>query len=149
SLWRRHEYAVIAAGGPSMALAELALEPTKRQSLLDRQKQLSRRGHALVEDWVRRQGGRVSVNRAAATAMSFVRYHLDIGSVEVAHHIRKKASVLVAPGAQLGTEYHLRIAVGYEPEKLQTALGRIGAVVAELAQLEKPRAQRETPLASR
>jgi hypothetical protein len=41
--------------------------------------------------------------------------------------------VLVAPGAYLGTEYHLRIAVGHEPEKLSTALGRIGDAVAELA----------------
>src|SRR5690349_1847499 len=43
-LWRRHEYAVIAASGPSMALAEIALRPDKRQMLLDRQKQLSREG---------------------------------------------------------------------------------------------------------
>src|SRR6185437_15454373 len=38
-LWRRHEYSVIAASGPSMALAEIALRPDKRQMLLDRQKQ--------------------------------------------------------------------------------------------------------------
>jgi len=149
SLWRRHEYAVIAAGGPSMALAEFALEPAKRQSLLDRQKRLSRQGHAILEDWVRRQEGRFSVNKATATSIAFVRYHLDIGSVEVANHIRKKASVLVAPGAHLGTEYHLRIAVGYEAEKLQTALGRIGGVVAELVESQKSGARRETPLASR
>jgi len=149
SLWRRHEYAVIAAGGPSMALAELALEPGKRQSLLDRQKRLSRQGHALLEDWVRRQEGRFSVNKATATSIAFVRYHLDIGSVEVANHIRKKASVLVAPGAHLGTEYHLRIAVGHESERLHTALGRIGAVVAELVESQKSGARRETPLASR
>ena len=149
SLWRRHEYAVIAAAGPSMALAEIALEPTKRQALLDRQKRLSSQGHAIVEEWVRQQEGRFSVNKAAATSIAFVRYHLDIGSVEVANYIRKKASVLVAAGAHLGTEYHLRIAVGYEPEKLKTALGRISASVAELAESEKSRAQREAPLASR
>ncbi len=149
SLWRRHEYAVIAAGGPSMALAEIALEPTKRQSLLDRQRRMSRQGHAILEDWVRQQEGRFSVNRAAATSITFVRCHLDLGSVEVANHIRKKASVLVAPGAYLGTEHHLRIAVGYEPQKLRTALSRVGAAVAELAEAQKSRTQRETPLASR
>jgi aspartate/methionine/tyrosine aminotransferase len=132
ALWRRHEYAVIASSGPSMALAEIALEPRKRQSLLDRQKRLSREGHAILEDWVKEQEGRFSVNKAAATSICFVRYHLEIGSVEVADHIRRKASVLVAPGEYLGTEYHLRIAVGHEPEKLERALGRIGAVVAEL-----------------
>ncbi|MGC2695493.1 MAG: aminotransferase class I/II-fold pyridoxal phosphate-dependent enzyme, partial [Candidatus Angelobacter sp.] len=41
-LWRRHEYAVIAAAGPSMKLAEIALQPEKRKMLLERQKRLSR-----------------------------------------------------------------------------------------------------------
>ena len=41
-LWRRHEYAVIAASGPSMKLAEIALQRTKRKMLLDRQR-LSRK----------------------------------------------------------------------------------------------------------
>jgi hypothetical protein len=40
--------------------------------------------------------------------------------------------VLVAPGAYLGTENHLRITVGYEPKKVRTALERIGSAVAEL-----------------
>jgi aspartate/methionine/tyrosine aminotransferase len=145
ALWRRHEYSVIAASGPSMALAEMALEPAKRQALLDRQKQLSRQGQSLLEDWLRQQGGRFSVNTAAATSIAFVRYHFDVGSVEFADHIRKTVSVLVAPGAYLGTEYHLRVAVGYEPEKLRTALGRIGEAAAELC---NSRAQRETPSVS-
>src|SRR5260370_12868736 len=136
-------------GGGGMALAEIALEPTKRQSLLDRQRRMSRQGHAILEDWVRQQEGRFSVNRAAATSITFVRCHLDLGSVEGANHIRKKASVLVAPGAYLGTEHHLRIAVGYEPQKLRTALSRVGAALTQLAEAHKSRTQRDTPLASK
>jgi aspartate/methionine/tyrosine aminotransferase len=132
-LWRRHEYAVIAASGPSMKLAEIALQPQKRGILLERQKRLSREGHAALESWVRQQEGRFSVSPAVATSIAFVRYHLDIFSAELADHIRRKASVLVAPGAYLGTEHHLRITVGYEPQKVRTALERISAVAAELA----------------
>lgn len=131
-LWRRHEYAVIAAAGPSMRLAEIALEPEKRRMLLDRQKRLSREGHRILREWVQEQNGRFSVGEAVATSIAFVRYHLDIGSVEFADHIRRTASVLVAPGAYLGTEYHLRITVGYEPEKVNTALARIADAVADL-----------------
>ena len=131
-LWRRHEYLVIAASGPSMKLAELALQPAKRKMLLERQKRLSREGHALLENWVREQEGRFSVHKAVATSIAFVHYHFDMPSVEFANHIRKKASVLVAPGFYLGTEHHLRITVGYEPTKVNTALERIGAVAAEL-----------------
>ena len=132
-LWRRHEYAVIAASGPSMALAEIALKPDKRKMLLDRQRNLSRAGHTLLENWISEQEGRFSVSKAVATSIAFVRYHFDIPSAELADHIRTKTSVLVAPGDYLGTQRHLRIAVGYEPAKLSTALGRIGAVAAELA----------------
>jgi aspartate/methionine/tyrosine aminotransferase len=131
-LWRRHEYAVIAAAGPSMKLAEIALQPAKRAALLERQRRLSRQGHALLENWVREQEGRFSVTPAVATSIAFVGYHFGVPSVELAGHLRKKASVLVAPGLYLGTEHHLRITVGYEPEKVGTALERIGAVVAEI-----------------
>lgn len=131
-LWRRHEYAVIAAAGPSMTLAEIALLPAKRTMLLARQRELSRRGHVVLENWVREQDRRFSVSEAVATSIAFVRYHFDMPSAELADHIRRKASVLVAPGGYLGTENHLRITVGYEPEKVRTALERIGAVAAEL-----------------
>ncbi len=134
-LWRRHEYAVIAASGPSMKLVEIALQPAKRKMLLERQKELSREGHAVLETWVREQEGRFSVSRAVATSIAFVGYNFDMPSAELADHIRRKASVLVAPGGFLGTENHLRITVGYEPEKVSTALERIGDVAAELAQM--------------
>jgi aspartate/methionine/tyrosine aminotransferase len=132
-LWRRHEYAVIAAAGPSMKLAEIALQPTRRKMLLDRQKKLSREGHAVLEQWVSQQEGRFTVSDAVATSIAFVGYNFDMPSAELADHIRRKASVLVAPGGYLGTENHLRITVGYEREKVRTALERIGTVAAELA----------------
>src|SRR4029077_13018427 len=83
ALWRRHEYAVIAASGPSMHLAELALQPAKRTTLLERQKQLSRDGHKFLENWVSEQSGRFSVRKAAATSIAFVRCHFDMPSVEL------------------------------------------------------------------
>jgi aspartate/methionine/tyrosine aminotransferase len=135
ALWRRHEYAVIAAAGPSMKLAEIALEPGKRRMLLERQRKLSREGHIVVEGWVREQNGRFSWRIPPATSVAFVRYHFDMPSIELADHIRKKSSVLVAPGTYLGTEHHLRIAAGYQRQKLESALARISAATASLAPL--------------
>jgi aspartate/methionine/tyrosine aminotransferase len=135
ALWRRHEYAVIAASGPSMKLAEIALQSDRRHRLLERQKKLSRAGHGLLADWIRQQNGLFSVTKAAATSIAFVQYHFDMPSIELADHIRRKASVLVAPGAYLGTENHLRITVGYQPEKVETALSRIAKAVSELNHL--------------
>lgn len=132
-LWRRHEYLVIAAAAPSMELAEIALQPQKRAMLLDRQKQLAREGHDTLQKWVAEQEGRFSIQKPAATSIAFVRYHFDMPSVELADHIRRRASVLVAPGSYLGTEHHLRISVGYGREKMEAALRRIGAATEELA----------------
>jgi aspartate/methionine/tyrosine aminotransferase len=51
-------------------------------------------------------------------------------SFELAERIRQEASVLLAPGGYLGAEQHLRITLGYEPEKVRAALERVSAVVA-------------------
>ncbi len=132
AFWRRHEYAVIAASGPSMKLAEIALQSDRRRVLLDRQKQLSFAGHKMLADWIHDQHGLFSVHPAAATSIAFVQYHFDMPSIELANEIRRRASVLVAPGALLGSEHHLRMAVGYPGEKIQSALARISKVVSEL-----------------
>lgn len=133
ALWRRHEYGVIAAAAPSMTLATIALAPAKRQFLLERQRGLSLAGRKVFAQWMLVHGKRFSVQGSFATSLAFVRYDLPIGSYELAERIRKEASVLVAPGATMGAEQHLRITLGYEPEKVREALDRIGAVAAAIA----------------
>ena len=133
ALWRRHEYAVIAAAGPAMKLAEIALRSDKRKILLERQKKLSATGHQILQNWIAGQNGAFSIVKPAATSIAFVRYHFDAPSVEMAEHIRKTSSVLVAPGIFLGIEHHLRMCVGYDAKKLHAALDQIGAAVGALA----------------
>ena len=131
-LWRRHEYAVIAAAAPSMTLAAIALKPEKRQRLIERQRDLSKAGRRVLESWLRRQGNVFSVLPSAATSLGFVRFELPLSSFDFAEAIRQEASVLVAPGSYLGAEQHLRITLGYEPDKVLKALDRIGDVAAKL-----------------
>ncbi len=47
--------------------------------------------------------------------------------------IRQEASVLVAPGAYLGAEEHLRITIGYEAEKVGAALDLVGQIARKIA----------------
>jgi aspartate/methionine/tyrosine aminotransferase len=128
--WRRHEYVVIATAGPSMLLAELALVPATRTRLMARQRELSRRGWEGLERWIGANADLVSAVPPAATALGFVRVHLDLSSVAVADAIRRKASVLVAPGVYLGAEHHLRITHGYE--HAPAALDRVSTVLRDL-----------------
>ena len=131
-LWRRHEYAVIAAAAPSMTLAAIALKPEKRVRLLERQRELSRTGRAVMESWLRQQGNIFSVLPSEATSLGFVHYDLPISSFDFAEAIRKEANVLVAPGSYLGAEQHLRITLGYAPDKVLGALDRIAEVANKL-----------------
>jgi aspartate/methionine/tyrosine aminotransferase len=65
--------------------------------------------------------------------LSFPRYSPALPSEQVADAIRTRASVLVVPGAMLGSEGHLRLTVGFEPDFLGRALDRIASVLGELA----------------
>jgi aspartate/methionine/tyrosine aminotransferase len=131
-LWRRHEYAVIAAAAPSMTLAAIALQPEKRARLIERQRELSITGRRVLDSWLRQQGNVFSVLPSAATSLGFVHFDLPITSLEFAEEIRRQSSVLVAPGSFLGAEQHLRITLGYEPDKVLKALDRIAKVADSL-----------------
>ncbi|EIE25705.1 PLP-dependent transferase [Coccomyxa subellipsoidea C-169] len=134
--WRRHEYVTIAASTLSMHLAEIALSAETRQRLLARNRRLMREGWARLQRWVDSSGGLLSVIPPAATALGFVRYHLDAPSIEVAHKIRTEGDVLVGAGAHFGVEHHLRITHGMEPKFLEGALQSISRVLASASAAE-------------
>jgi aspartate/methionine/tyrosine aminotransferase len=131
--WRRHEYATIATGMLSMRLGELALEPSTRDRLLARTRRYIRDGYGRLDAWIGANADLLSIVPPDATALGFVRYHLDLPSVEVAHALRREADVLVAPGSTFGVEHHLRITHGLEPALLDEALDRAGRVLRGLA----------------
>jgi aspartate/methionine/tyrosine aminotransferase len=138
-LWRRHEYATIAAAAPSMTLAAIALQPEKRARLVERQRALSRAGYAVLDEWLASQATssdsatRFTMRPSVATCIAFLRYDIPIPSFEVAEHIRRTQSLLVAPGSFLGAEQHLRVTVGYDEAKVRNALQRISVAMSELA----------------
>ena len=131
-LWRRHEYAVISAGAPSMLLAELALSEPTRSRLLARQRELMRDGWKPLERWLTENADLVSVGPSEATAIAFVRYHLPLSSVRLADELRVQASVLVAPGEYLGADQYIRLTHGVGRDRVEPALDRIAGVLREL-----------------
>jgi aspartate/methionine/tyrosine aminotransferase len=131
-LWRRHEYAVISASLPSVFAAEHALEPGKRSALLTRQRELVRDGAELYARWVGEHAQLIAAQPSPATALSFPRFTAGVPSVQVADAIRTRASVLVIPGAMMGSEGHIRLTVGFEPDFLGPALAGIAGVLEEL-----------------
>lgn len=131
--WRRHEYTTITAGMLSNLLATHALSPEVRPRLLQRTRDYIRNGFPVLEEWMGTQDGLFTYTPPQASAVAFIRYHLDINSTELMERLCREASVFVGAGDSFGMDHHLRIAFGQEREVLEEAFSRIEKTLASIA----------------
>ncbi len=124
-LWRRHEYTTITASMLSNILAAHALSAAVRPRLIQRTRDYIKNGFPILEEWMARQDGLFSCTPPMASAVSFVRYHLDINSTELMERLCREASVFVGAGDSFGMDHHLRIAFGQEREVLEEAFAKM------------------------
>jgi len=71
------------------------------------------------------QEGLFSYTPPEASAVSFIRYHLDINSTELMEKLCREAGVFVGAGDSFGMDHHLRIAFGQDKAVLEDAFQRI------------------------
>lgn len=132
-IWRRHEYTTITASMLSNILAAHALSPEVRPRLIRRTRDYIRNGFPVLEAWMNSQDGLFSYTPPEASAVSFIRYHLDINSTELMEKLCREASVFVGAGDSFGMDHHLRVAFGQERETLEDAFQRIEKVLQSIA----------------
>ena len=124
-IWRRHEYTTITATMLSNILATHALLPEVRPRLLKRTRDYIRNGFPVLEKWMNSQDGLFSYTPPEASAVSFIRYHLDINSTKLMEKLCSEAGVFVGAGDSFGMDHHLRIAFGQDKAVLEDAFQRI------------------------
>ncbi|MEM7129146.1 MAG: aminotransferase class I/II-fold pyridoxal phosphate-dependent enzyme [Chloroflexota bacterium] len=129
AIWRRHEYTTITATMLSNHLAAHALSPDVRPRLIQRTREYIRQGYPILEGWMEEQEGLFSYVPPQASAITFIRYHLEVNSTELMEVLCQEASVFVGAGDSFGMDHHLRIAFGQEKEVLEEAFGRIQATL--------------------
>ena len=132
-LWRRHEYATISAGVLDMALAEIALDPEVRPRLTGRARRLIDRGFGRLQAALDRLPGVFGVVPPEASAMSFVRFDLPVGSRDFALRLRAEQGVLVVPGDCFGMDDHIRVSTALPEARLDEGLRRLTTLAAEIA----------------
>jgi aspartate/methionine/tyrosine aminotransferase len=132
-LWRRHEYTTITASMLSNILATRALSPEVRPRILKRTRDYIRKGFPVLETWMQSQEGMFSYTPPQASAVSFIRYHLDIGSTELMETLCRDAGVFVGAGDSFGMDRHLRIAFGQDKAVLDDAFARMEKVLRSLS----------------
>ena len=124
-MWRRHEYTTITASMLSNILAAYALSADVRPRLIARTREYIRNGFPVLEEWMAQQDGLFSCTPPQASAVSFVRYHLDMNSTELMEKLCREASVFVGAGDSFGMDHHLRVAFGQDPGVLRDAFARM------------------------
>jgi aspartate/methionine/tyrosine aminotransferase len=124
-LWGYHDYTSI---GPSMMtdrLASIALEPRRREWILNRTRKYMQRNYPRLRNWLDVNGEVFSHVPPRAGAIAWAGLLKGWNSLEMAEELRAEKGVLIVPGEQLGMESHLRIGFGGSQEHLHGALARI------------------------
>jgi aspartate/methionine/tyrosine aminotransferase len=124
-LWSIHDYTTIAPGGINDRLARIALEPSRRASLLARTRGIIRANYPIVRRWIECQEG-LSHIPPDAGAIAFIRHTHPFRSSELAERLRAERSVLLVPGDYFDLDGYLRIGFGSDPKHLESALTLIG-----------------------
>jgi len=130
--WSYKDYTTITISALSDRLARVALSPEKRNSILERTRQIIRANFSILESWMDKQEGLFQCIPPRAGAIAFPRYNLDINATELGHRIREEKSVLIQPGDQFELDYHIRFGLGEDAKFLITALDLVGELLAEL-----------------
>jgi aspartate/methionine/tyrosine aminotransferase len=124
-LWGCHDYTSI---GPSMMtdrLASIALEPPRRDWILNRTRKYLHRNYPPLRNWLDIRAETFSHVAPRAGAIAWAGLPSGWNSAQMAEELRVEKGVLIVPGEQLGLESHVRFGFGGSSEQLLRALARI------------------------
>lgn len=124
-IWAIHDYTTIAPGGINDRLARIALEPSRRATLLARTRGIIRANYPIVRRWIEQQEG-LSHIAPEAGAIAFVRHTHPFRSSELTDRLREERSVLLVPGDFFDMVGYFRIGFGSDPKYLESSLTLIG-----------------------
>jgi aspartate/methionine/tyrosine aminotransferase len=131
--WSYHDYTTIAPGALSDLMARVALEPSRRQWLLERTRGILHHNLPLVEEWLHQHDPAFSWIRPEAGAIFYVRYNYPVNSTELVTRLREQKSVLIVPGDHFGMDGYLRVGYGERPDYLRAGLERLHDLLVSLS----------------
>lgn len=128
----RHDYLTLTPSCISDYLADIVMQPKRRDEILQRTRSIIDTNLAVLEQWLAKHEDIFDYARPMAGAIATVKYRLPIGSVALFNRLRLEQSVLITPGAHFGIGRYLRIGYGYDLGKLRQGLRRIDTLLKEL-----------------
>ena len=127
-LWSYKDYTTIGPGPVSVRLAEAALEPQRHAKILERTRSVLKKQLPIIENWAKDQGV-FELIPPLAGAIVYLKYNLDIDSLDLVERLRQEKSVLIVPGEHFHMERYLRIGYGGPVEDLEEGLALFGELL--------------------
>ena len=120
--WHHHDYTSISTGIISQYVANVILQPQKREEVLERGRKLLRANVPVVQRWIDAHGGNFHMipPRAGAWPLSATSWILIPASWLT--RLREERSVLVVAGDWFGMDRYLRLGIGGETDELVAGL---------------------------
>ena len=123
--WSYHDYTTIGPSSASDLLARVALLPENRQKLIARTRKIINSNYPVLLEWAGQHGKLFSLVDPKAGAIVYLRYNLDINSIELVERLRQEKSVLIVPGDHFFMDRYLRIGIGSNAAYLREGLGLV------------------------
>ena len=116
-LWIHHDYLTLAPGLLNDRLGTIALEPVRREAILERTRGILQKNLPLLEEWLYEYSHLFHYVRPVAGAIAYLEYDFPINSSHLIDQVRKESSVLLVPGDQCGLDKGIRVGYGHDIQK--------------------------------
>ena len=109
-----HDYLSLTPSYLSDYLADIVMQPKRRDEILQRTRRIIGHNLPVLEKWLVQHADIFDYARPDAGAIATIKYRLPIASVTLFNRLRLEQSVLITPGAHFGIGRYLRIGYGYD-----------------------------------
>ena len=130
--WSYHDYTTIGPSSASDLLARVALLPENREKLIARTRKIINNNYPVILDWIGGHANLFSVVDPKAGAIAYLRYNLEMDSLQLVEKLRQEKSVLIVPGDHFFMDRYLRIGFGSNSNYLREGLALISDCISGL-----------------
>ena len=130
--WAYRDYTTIGPGPANDLLARIALRPENQERFLERTRSILNTNYPVLRDWATGHDGVFTHIEPKAGAIAYLRYDLDIDSLDFVERLREEKSVLIVAGEHFQMGKYLRIGFGSNADYLREGLNLISEFVSQL-----------------
>ena len=128
-----HDYLTLTPSYLSDYLADIVMQPQRRDEILQRTRTIIGHNLPVLEKWLAKHADIFDYARPVAGAIATIKYRLPIASTTLFNRLLSEQSVLITPGAHFVIGRYLRIGFGYDIAHIQQGLRRIDHVLQALS----------------